>query len=65
MTKRVMGGNRVKDDEEENEEEKEREKKETEILYTGRDDRGGTIEATRIHTRMKEPPRRVCSKKSR
>jgi len=55
----------VKDGEGENEEERERERKETEILYTGRDDRGGTIEATRIHTRMKEPLRRVCLKESR
>lgn len=42
--------------------EKER-KRETEV-YMERDDRG-TIEAIRIHARMKEALRRVCLKESR
>lgn len=58
----VIGGNREGN---ERVNKGERERKETEVLYTGRDDCESTIEVIRIHTRMKEALRRVCLKESR
>lgn len=67
ITKRE--GNRGKDEgrteEERGGREGGRQKKETGVLYAGRDDRGGTMEVIRIHTRMKEALRGVCLKESR